>query len=81
MPPHRIARGHVALVPEGRRLFLNQTVEDNLILGALHLRRDQAKVAELLDEVFELFPVLRALPRARRRRSAAASSRWSRSAA
>jgi branched-chain amino acid transport system ATP-binding protein len=55
---HRVARGHVALVPEGRRLFTDLTVEDNLLLGALHLRRDRARVARLLDSVFELFPVV-----------------------
>ncbi|HLH82943.1 MAG TPA: ABC transporter ATP-binding protein [Trebonia sp.] len=60
MATHQIARGHAALVPEGRRLFGNQSVEDNLILGALHLRRDKARVAALLDSVYELFPVLRA---------------------
>ncbi len=60
MPTHQIARGHAALVPEGRRLFGNQSVEDNLILGALHLRRDKAKVAALLSSVYELFPVLHA---------------------
>jgi branched-chain amino acid transport system ATP-binding protein len=58
MPPHRIARGHAALVPEGRRLFLNQSVADNLLLGALHLRRDPDRVRRLLASVFELFPVV-----------------------
>jgi branched-chain amino acid transport system ATP-binding protein len=57
-PVHRVARGHVAMVPEGRRLFVNQSVEDNLRLGALHLRRDRARVEELLESVFELFPVV-----------------------
>ncbi|MFO0992773.1 MAG: ABC transporter ATP-binding protein [Hyphomicrobiales bacterium] len=59
LPAHRIARGHAAIAPEGRRLFLDQSVEDNLILGALHLRRDRAKVQKLLDSVYELFPALR----------------------
>ena len=58
MPTHRIARGHAALVPEGRRLFLDQSVEDNLLLGALHLRRDRRRVRELLGSVYELFPFL-----------------------
>lgn len=58
LPTHRIARGHAALVPEGRRLFVNQSVEDNLVLGALHLRRDHKRVAELLESVYELFPVV-----------------------
>ena len=59
MPTHRISRGHAALVPEGRRLFLNQSIEDNLLLGALHLRRDRRRVAALLASVYELFPALR----------------------
>jgi branched-chain amino acid transport system ATP-binding protein len=58
MPAHRIARGHAALVPEGRRLFVNQSVEDNLILGALHLRSERARVQRLLASVYELFPIL-----------------------
>ncbi len=70
LPAHRIARGHAALVPEGRRLFLNQSVEDNLILGALHLRGDQPRVKQLLASVYELFPVLLEL----RRRSSSALS-------
>lgn len=56
---HEIARGHAGLVPEGRRLFTDQTVEDNLILGGLRLRRDKARVQALLKSVYELFPVLR----------------------
>jgi branched-chain amino acid transport system ATP-binding protein len=58
MSTHRIARGHAAIVPEGRRLFANQSIEDNLLLGALHLRRDGQRVAELLRSVYDLFPVL-----------------------
>jgi branched-chain amino acid transport system ATP-binding protein len=60
-PAHKIGRGHAAIVPEGRRLFLDQSVEDNLLLGALHLRRDARRVRELLDSVFALFPSLRDL--------------------
>ncbi|HET7128045.1 MAG TPA: ABC transporter ATP-binding protein [Gaiellaceae bacterium] len=59
MPAHKIARGYAALVPEGRRLFVDQPIEDNLVLGALHLRRDKGRVAELLESVYTLFPVLR----------------------
>ena len=82
LPPHRIASGLAAISPEGRRLFLDQAVEDNLILGALHLRRDRQRVQALLDSVYRLFPVLKGLsPQALLRFSAAASSRWSRSAA
>ena len=65
-PAHRIASGLAAIAPEGRRLFTELTVEDNLILGALHLRRDRARVHALLASVYELFPVLRTY---RKRRS------------
>lgn len=58
MPTHRIARGYAGLVPEGRRLFPELTVEDNLRLGAMHLRGDAARVEELLRSVFGLFEVL-----------------------
>jgi branched-chain amino acid transport system ATP-binding protein len=59
MPTHEIGRGHAGLVPEGRRLFPNQSVQANLVLGALHLRRDEPRVRRLLESVYELFPVLR----------------------
>ncbi|HEX3983408.1 MAG TPA: ABC transporter ATP-binding protein [Acidisoma sp.] len=58
-PPHRIASGRAAIAPEGRRLFTDLSVEDNLLLGAFHLRREAARVQQLLDSVYELFPVLR----------------------
>jgi branched-chain amino acid transport system ATP-binding protein len=58
MPTHRIAQGHAALVPEGRRLFPELTVEDNLRLGGLRLRNDQEHVERLLTSVLELFPAL-----------------------
>jgi branched-chain amino acid transport system ATP-binding protein len=70
MPAHRIARGHAAFVPEGRRLFADQSVQDNLILGALHLRGDKERVAQLLRSVYDLFPILEEL----RARSASALS-------
>jgi branched-chain amino acid transport system ATP-binding protein len=58
LPAHRVARGLAAIAPEGRRLFLDQTVEDNLLLGALHLRGDRGRLQALLKSVYDLFPVL-----------------------
>jgi branched-chain amino acid transport system ATP-binding protein len=58
MPAHEIARRGLALVPEGRRLFPEHTVRENLELGA-YLRLRQRKTddfAQSLDEVVELFP-------------------------
>src|ERR1039458_5623974 len=47
----------LALSPEGWRLFVQQSVENNLRLGATPLR-DRARVATLLDRVYEIFPKL-----------------------
>ena len=61
LPPHRIADLGLALVPEGRQLFPEHTVRENLELGAYrHLRRGRrGEFADSLDEVFELFPRVR----------------------
>jgi branched-chain amino acid transport system ATP-binding protein len=60
LPAHRIAKaGYAAIVPEGRHLFVNQSVEDNLRIGGLRHRRDARHAEELLDEVFDLFPVVK----------------------
>jgi branched-chain amino acid transport system ATP-binding protein len=58
----RIVRSGIAMVPEGRQLFGPMTVKDNLILGAyIHLgfRRPKKDVETNLEEVFNLFPILR----------------------
>ena len=52
-----IVRKGLALSPEGWRLFVQQSVENNLRLGATPLR-DKARVATLLDRVYEIFPKL-----------------------
>jgi len=63
-----VARAGIALVPEGRRIFAELTVEENLRLG-LAARRTAAN-GDALDSAFELFPVLREF----RRRHAGALS-------
>jgi branched-chain amino acid transport system ATP-binding protein len=52
-----IVRRGLALSPEGWRLFVQQSVENNLLLGATPLR-DKARAASLLDRVYEIFPRL-----------------------
>jgi branched-chain amino acid transport system ATP-binding protein len=47
----------IALVPEGRRLFPRQTVEENLLLGASR-RKARPQIKENMDFCFELFPRL-----------------------
>jgi branched-chain amino acid transport system ATP-binding protein len=54
--PERIARTGVALVPEGRRIFGDFTVEENLRLGLAARRGRDGRAA--LASVFDLFPVL-----------------------
>ena len=53
-----IVRKGLALSPEGWRLFVQQSVENNLLLGATPLR-DRSRTAALLDRVYEIFPKLR----------------------
>ena len=48
----------IALVPEGRGVFADLSVRDNLLLGAYHRRRKLRRDEEL-DDVLELFPALR----------------------
>jgi branched-chain amino acid transport system ATP-binding protein len=56
-PAHRLARMGMAHVPEGRRVFPQSSVEDNLLLGSYRLRR-QGGAAGVLPEVYARFPVL-----------------------
>jgi branched-chain amino acid transport system ATP-binding protein len=56
-PAYAIVANGLALSPEGWRLFVQQTVEQNLRLGATVLR-DKSRVGALLDRVFSLFPRL-----------------------
>ncbi len=53
----RVRRG-IALVPEGRRLFPDFTVEENLKIGACN-RTDRAEVVRDIDEICDFFPILR----------------------
>jgi len=55
--PEVIARSGVALVPEGRRIFGELTVDENLRLG-LSARRSMEGAAEDVDRALELFPVV-----------------------
>jgi branched-chain amino acid transport system ATP-binding protein len=56
-PAYAIVRKGLALSPEGWRLFVQQTVENNLLLGATALA-DKSKVTQMLERVYTLFPRL-----------------------
>ena len=58
LPAHRIVARGIAHVPEGRRVFPDLTVEENLRTGAF-LRRDQAAIEADLEQTFDRFPRLR----------------------
>jgi branched-chain amino acid transport system ATP-binding protein len=67
-PPEAIAAAGIALVPEGRRIFADFSVEENLRLGLAAAGARNGRAA--LDETYELFPILRQF----RRRQAGALS-------
>lgn len=58
LPPHEIVRRGIAQVPEGRRIFPEMSVMDNLLMGT-HLRRDSAGIKRDLEDIFTHFPILR----------------------
>lgn len=58
MPAHQRVPLGLSLVPEGRRLFPRLTVRRNLELGAF-TRRDKQEIAEGVDRMFTLFPILK----------------------
>lgn len=57
MPAEEIVKRGISQVPEGRRIFANMTVEENLELGA-YIRSDKAGIRKDIAKVFERFPRL-----------------------
>ena len=57
LPPHQIVKRGVIQVPEGRELFPELTVQENLRMGA-YLRKDVSNVKQDIDFVFKIFPRL-----------------------
>lgn len=57
-PPDKIVRRHLIQVPEGRRIFANLTVLENLELGA-YLRKDKNGIKKDMERVFSFFPRLK----------------------
>ncbi len=56
--PHEIVKLGLCQAPEGRRIFSRLTVRENLEMGAYTVD-DKKLVAQYMDEVFEIFPVLK----------------------
>lgn len=57
MPAEEIVKQGISQVPEGRRIFANMTVEENMELGA-YIRKDKAGIRKDIDKVFGRFPRL-----------------------
>lgn len=55
---HKIVSHGISQVPEGRRVFGDQTVEENLLLGA-YLIKDKSEIRESMEKVFNWFPRVR----------------------
>ncbi|MCP4575524.1 MAG: ABC transporter ATP-binding protein [Deltaproteobacteria bacterium] len=58
LPPEEIVKRGVVQVPEGRRIFPDLTVRENLMLGA-YLHRNRKKIKTLVENAFALFPILK----------------------
>ncbi|MBC7526369.1 MAG: ABC transporter ATP-binding protein [Chthonomonadaceae bacterium] len=59
MPPHEILKLGVGQSPEGRRVFANMTVHENLELGAYTILSDRKRVKQGIERAFHLFPRLK----------------------
>ena len=57
-PPHHRARLGISLVPEGRKIFPDLTVAENLIMGA-YIQEDRKTIPSRMEEAFGLFPILK----------------------
>ncbi len=58
MPPHKLIKLGLSLVPENRHVFFSMTVQENLEMGAF-TRSDKQAIREAQERVFGLFPVLK----------------------
>lgn len=59
LPAHQIVQCGISHCPQGRQIFGDQTVEDNLMLGAYSARIDRKQMQERIEREYERFPRLR----------------------
>lgn len=57
LAPHKIQRLGLVHIPEGRKVFANLTIRENLMMGAYYIR-EKSRLSKLFDGVYEMFPVL-----------------------
>jgi ABC-type branched-subunit amino acid transport system ATPase component len=65
MPAHERKRMGIAYVPQGPSTFPQMTVEENLLIGGWTIRHDQVRLRERLAQLYDLFPALAGIRRAR----------------
>ncbi|MGD0661831.1 MAG: ABC transporter ATP-binding protein [Syntrophorhabdales bacterium] len=58
LPPHKIVKKGISHCPEGRRIFPDLTVYENLVMMGAYLRSDRKEVMESLANMYSLFPRL-----------------------
>lgn len=58
LSPDKIVQAGIVQCPEDRKLFHRMTVYENLLMGAYVNRRNQAEIKRIMEEVYELFPIL-----------------------
>lgn len=59
LPAHKVVRQKIVYVPEGREIFPNMTVQENLEMGAYSLKMSGAEMEEHLEEQYSIFPRLK----------------------
>ena len=58
LPSHKRTAKGIVCCPEGRRIFPDISVEDNLILGSFSRRKNKGESAQILEQIYASFPIL-----------------------
>jgi branched-chain amino acid transport system ATP-binding protein len=59
LPPHKVVKKGISHCPEGRRIFPDLNVYENLVMMGAYLRSDKKEIAESLENMYTLFPRLK----------------------
>jgi branched-chain amino acid transport system ATP-binding protein len=59
LPPHKVVRKGISHCPEGRRIFPDLSVYENLVMMGAYLRSDKKEVMDSLESIYVLFPKLK----------------------
>ena len=59
LPPHKVVSKKIVYIPEGREIFPNMTVQENLEMGAYSVKLSNAEMERHLEEQYEIFPRLK----------------------